>query len=101
MVRAACPRLEHVTVASSGLNPQRLLGHIEAMLTSVQATNNQLHMFEVQISLDGIEDMHDQVRGIRGFWGKVQQSLAGLAELRHPLPGTARQAQQRRDAREY
>ncbi|GAC1362727.1 MAG: hypothetical protein NVSMB42_22390 [Herpetosiphon sp.] len=86
ILRGACPQLEHAMLATSGLNPQRVLDHVGAMLASVTANAGKLRVFEVQISLDGIEAMHDQVRGIPGFWSKVQRALAGLAELRKQYP---------------
>ncbi|MBA3946248.1 MAG: radical SAM protein [Herpetosiphonaceae bacterium] len=86
IIRAACPKVEHAMLATSGLNVQRTLEHVTSILTNVAAAPGKLRLFEVQISLDGIDEMHDQVRGIHGFFTKVERVLAGLAELHQQFP---------------
>lgn len=81
IVRSACSRLEHIELATSGLNTRRVLEHVEHMLKSVQFTPGRINRFTVQVSMDGVEDMHDQIRGIHGFYGIVQETLDGLAQL--------------------
>ncbi len=83
----ACPQLEHVTLATSGLNPTRVLKHVSAILERAAQRSRPLKGFVAQVSLDGIGHEHDQVRGIEGFFDRVQETLHGLRQLqrRHPL----------------
>lgn len=87
IVRAACPNLEHVEMATSGLNTRRALDYVERMLESIERAPGRINRFTVQVSLDGIGDMHDYVRGIKGFYGIVRETLEGLGQLekRHSI----------------
>lgn len=86
IARPALPQLEYGLIATSGLNPERTLEHVEAIMEEIAANPGRIKSFEVQISLDGIDAMHDQVRGIEGFFGRVKRTLAGLAELQKRYP---------------
>lgn len=86
ITRAALPRLEYADVASHGMNTDRTLGFVERMLESITANPGRLREFVVQLSLDGIGEMHDQIRGINGFFTKVTRTLDGLQALRRRYP---------------
>lgn len=86
IVRAACPNLERVELATSGLNTRRTLDYVERMLLSLQRDPGRVTRFVVQISLDGIDEMHDSIRGIEGFFGIVRTTIDGLAELEKRYP---------------
>ncbi len=86
IARNAMPRLEYGMLATSGLNPQRALSQVEAICRNIEANPGKITVFDVQVSLDGIEDMHDQVRGIDGFFEKVKRTLDGLEKLAERYP---------------
>jgi MoaA/NifB/PqqE/SkfB family radical SAM enzyme len=86
IVRAACPKLEHVELASHGMNPERQLGMVETMLANAALKPGRLRRFNLQISLDGVGDGHDKVRRIPNGFEKVCRTLDGVAKLRERFP---------------
>lgn len=86
IARGGLPRLEYGLLATSGLNVQRTLDQTEEILQQIEADPGQIRCFEVQVSLDGVDAMHDQVRGIDGFFEKVKRTLAGLQRLQQRYP---------------
>jgi len=87
VIRAACPSLEHVELATNGLSTRRTLDHVERMLRMIEYSPGRIDRFVVQVSLDGIGDVHDDVRGIRGAYRHACETLDGLRQLeqRYPL----------------
>ena len=86
VIRAGCPNVEHIELATSGLNVKRTLRFVEQMAQSIADTPGRIRKFNVQISLDGLDEMHDDIRGIDGFFKKVEATLAGLTELNQRFP---------------
>jgi MoaA/NifB/PqqE/SkfB family radical SAM enzyme len=74
VMQATCPGVR-IVLSTNGLLPERL----EAFLVSVERV-------AVRISLDGLDGLHDRIRGVPGAFEKVLQSLeiaeaAGAADL--------------------
>jgi radical SAM protein with 4Fe4S-binding SPASM domain len=86
IVLKAAPAAEHVLLATSGLNTRRTIEYVTRALETMESRHPRVRRFDVQISLDGIGEVHDTVRGIPGFFGKVQDSLAGLREVQKRFP---------------
>jgi len=86
IAREALPRLEYGLLATSGLNVQRTLDQVQQIMQQIEDNPGRMKQFEVQVSLDGIDETHDHVRGIKGFFTRVQRTLAGLAELKQRYP---------------
>jgi radical SAM protein with 4Fe4S-binding SPASM domain len=86
IVLRSTPAAEHVLLATSGLNTRRTVEYVTQMLKTVEDNYPRLRRFDVQISLDGIGEVHDTVRGISGFFGRVQDSLGGLREVQKHFP---------------
>jgi MoaA/NifB/PqqE/SkfB family radical SAM enzyme len=83
---ANSPNLEHVLLATSGLNTRRTVQFVDQMLETLNAAENRVYRFDVQISLDGVGEVHDTVRGIPGFFDQVQATLTKLRELQGRYP---------------
>jgi MoaA/NifB/PqqE/SkfB family radical SAM enzyme len=80
------PNLEHVQLATSGLNTRRTVEFVTRMLGTLAAGSSRVRHFEVQISLDGIGEVHDAVRGVPGCFRHVQDTLAQLRALQDRFP---------------
>jgi MoaA/NifB/PqqE/SkfB family radical SAM enzyme len=63
VLRETCPGVR-IVLSTNGLLPERL----KAFLASVRDV-------AVRISLDGLGPLHDEIRGVRGAYDKVQESL--------------------------
>lgn len=86
VILEGCPNVEHVELATSGLNVKRTLRFVEQIAQAMQARPWRIARFNIQISLDGLDDMHDTIRGIDGFFEKVTATLDGLADLGRRFP---------------
>lgn len=86
VVLAGCPNVEHLELATSGLNVKRTLRFVEQIAQSIQDRPGRIAKFNIQISLDGLDEMHDTIRGIDGFFEKVTATLDGLTELGQRFP---------------
>lgn len=86
VVADGCKNLEHVVLATSALNTKRTLRFVQEMLEYGQAHLPRLRKFQVQISIDGIGELHDQIRGIRGFFKILSETLSGLEQMRAAYP---------------
>ena len=77
----SCPRLEHLYLATNGLNVKRTLAGVKRILELIEIEGRAIRRFDVQVSLDGVGEIHDKVRGIDGFFDRVVATLEGLQEL--------------------
>ena len=80
------PNLELAALATSGLNTRRTIDYVGEMLETLHSKPNKIYRFDVQISLDGVGEVHDQVRGIDGFFDNVQKTISGLHKLQERYP---------------
>jgi MoaA/NifB/PqqE/SkfB family radical SAM enzyme len=85
-IRAASPRLEHVELASHGMNVDRTLEQVETMVGTASRNPGRLRRFNLQLSLDGVGEGHNNVRRIPGGFDKVCRTLDGIARLRERYP---------------
>jgi MoaA/NifB/PqqE/SkfB family radical SAM enzyme len=74
LIKKYCPYLKIITFTTNGLLPNRVL-EIAKELKDLGAD-----LF-VTISLDGEEDLHDQIRGTPGGYKKALETSARLAEF--------------------
>ena len=80
------PNLNYIGLATSGLNTNRTINQVDEMVKSLYQERTKIQRFRIQISLDGIGKVHDEVRGISGFFEKVEKTLQGLEKLRKNFP---------------
>lgn len=87
IVARGCKNLENVVLATSALNTRRTVRYVEQMLQTGTALLPRLRSFQIQVSIDGIGELHDEIRGIRGFFQIVTQTIDGLNQLtaRYPM----------------
>jgi radical SAM protein with 4Fe4S-binding SPASM domain len=80
IITHACPRLHQVTLATNGLESQRVIEQVKSCLREI-LDNSSIERFVVQVSLDGIGELHDRIRGVRGFHDRVIETLTLLKEM--------------------
>jgi len=81
-----CPNLELIQLATNGLRPAHILEQVGQMLDWIEVKLKSVYRFDVQVSLDGIGEIHDWVRGIPGAFQQVIETLDRLAGLRKDSP---------------
>lgn len=72
-VRHACPKAQ-IVISSNGFATELILKYMKEVI-KIDPT------IGIRISLDGIEEMHDRTRGIKGFYGNAVKTLQGLKEI--------------------
>ena len=78
--------LERYIVATSGLNTRRTITHITHMLETMYSEKNKILRLDAQVSLDGVGEVHDRVRGISGFFEKTTATIRELKQLQKQYP---------------
>lgn len=84
VVLEGAPNVENLRIATNGLLPRRVLQQVEQCWDVARAMG--VARFTVQVSLDGIGEIHDRIRGIDGAFKRVQETLRQLINLRGRIP---------------
>lgn len=78
------PSIKQLRLATHGMTPDRVIHQIEKVWAV--AAKHAIAQFTVQVSIDGIGEIHDQIRGIKGGGARVQETLERLVEMRKNIP---------------
>ena len=70
--------LKSLNFITNGLLTKRVLEDTEKLLRSTSRNKR----FVINISLDGLEQQHDKIRGIPGMFKKCMATIEGLKKLR-------------------
>ncbi len=76
-------RLRSIIITSNGFLTGRILASYREILSELKGTNVDLVSV---VSLDGIGEIHDLVRGTPGAFKLASETLAGLSELKKEYP---------------
>jgi MoaA/NifB/PqqE/SkfB family radical SAM enzyme len=77
------PRLRKFGINTTGLTPQRGI----PMLTKIaELCHERGVIFSTRVSIDGIGDMHDQVRKVKRGFDKAQITIDAMRELQKRVP---------------
>jgi len=77
------PRLRKLTLNTTGLTPHRGI----PMLTKiVQMCHERGVIFSTRVSVDGVGDMHNEVRRVKRGFDKAEQTIAAMKELQKSYP---------------
>jgi len=83
MFQRRLPRLRKIGINTTGLTPQRAI----PMLTRIAkfCAEHEL-LFSARVSLDGIGDVHNQVRDVKRGFDKACQTIEAMQKLSDELP---------------
>ena len=76
-------RLRSIIITSNGFLTGRILASYREILSALKGTNVDLVSV---VSLDGVGEIHDLVRGTPGAFRLASETLAGLSELKKEYP---------------
>jgi MoaA/NifB/PqqE/SkfB family radical SAM enzyme len=77
------PRLRKFGINTTGLTPQRGI----PMLTKVaEMCHERGIIFSTRVSIDGVGDMHDQVRKVKRGFDKASQTIEAMRALQKRIP---------------
>src|SRR5208283_1785965 len=77
------PNINLVTINTNGLLSDKITHDVNRILKAMPEGNN----FSVSVSMDGIGEIHDKIRGVSGAFGRIEKTIAGLKVLRSEHTG--------------
>ena len=77
------PRLRKLTLNTTGLTPHR---GIPMLTRIVQMCHERGVIFSTRVSIDGVGDMHNEVRRVKRGFDKAEQTIAAMKELQKTYP---------------
>lgn len=69
--------LGEMDIPTNGLLPRRVYGQVRGVLAQENPTT-----IAVSLSLDGLEGLHDRIRGVPGSFAKLQETYRALVKLK-------------------
>ncbi|MFH1778042.1 MAG: radical SAM protein [Candidatus Omnitrophota bacterium] len=83
IILSNCKRLRRIDISTNGVNTSEIIDQLERILALALPTNVRL---TANISIDGVGETHERVRGVSGIFTKVEQTVEGLRELMRLYP---------------
>jgi len=77
------PKIIHIP--TNALSPNRVVSQTQAILEKMKEKGVNIPL-TIKPSLDGIGKLHDEIRGIKGNWEKLLETLQGLKSLERNYP---------------
>ena len=74
-----------VHIPTNGISVRRIEAHTRAMLTRMRERGSTIPL-TVKPSFDGVGDMHDEIRGFKGNWKRLLETIARLKALSTEFP---------------
>jgi MoaA/NifB/PqqE/SkfB family radical SAM enzyme len=72
------PKLRKLTINTTGLTPNRAIPMLTKVVEMCTARNI---IFSTRVSIDGVNDMHGQVRNVKRAFEKAGKTIAAMQEL--------------------
>jgi MoaA/NifB/PqqE/SkfB family radical SAM enzyme len=77
------PRIIHSP--TNGIMPNRIIGGTRKILENLRARGLDTPV-TIKPSIDGVAELHDEIRGVKGNWGQLLKTIKGLQELEQEFP---------------
>ena len=84
IVVRSCPKLENITSSTNGLSPKLVDKRVNEILSAVDPHKVKLTF---TVSIDGLKDSHEKIRGIKGGFDRAIESVEVLKKIQavHPI----------------
>jgi len=85
IIQQACPNLKRLWISTNGFGAKRVE---KRMVEIIQVLDfDKINSLDINVSLDGIEDTHDKIRGVKGGFKQCIETINMLSRLseRYPL----------------
>jgi MoaA/NifB/PqqE/SkfB family radical SAM enzyme len=74
-----CPRLRQIWISTNGFGTRRIEKRLREVLGALDF--NRLAALEINVSIDGIGETHDRIRGVKGGFRQVVDTLEVIKKL--------------------
>jgi len=83
MFQRHLPRLRKIGINTTGLTPHRAI----PMITKVaEACHEKGIIFSTRVSIDGVGEMHNEVRQVKNGFAKAKETITAMRELQKRVP---------------
>ena len=74
-----------IHIPTNALAPEKIIAHSQVILEMLSRKAPHT-VFTIKPSLDGVGELHDEIRGVKGNWDKLLETIKRLQDLekRHP-----------------
>lgn len=79
-----CPKLNHLWISTNGFGTKRVKKRIEEIFNVINFDGVQ--KLDVNVSIDGIGDCHDKIRGIKGGFDQCVRTVEMITDLSQSYP---------------
>jgi MoaA/NifB/PqqE/SkfB family radical SAM enzyme len=83
-VQKYCPELNRLWISTNGFGAKRIEKRIHEILSIIDFT--KLLTLDINISIDGLEETHDRIRGVRGGFNQCVETIRVLNNLAKDYP---------------
>jgi MoaA/NifB/PqqE/SkfB family radical SAM enzyme len=84
IIQDACPRLRRLWISTNGFGAERIEKRI---LEALDVLNlGRIDSLEVSVSIDGLEETHERIRGVKGGFKQSVETLQVLMRLKKNYP---------------
>jgi MoaA/NifB/PqqE/SkfB family radical SAM enzyme len=79
IIQSACPRMKRLWISTNGFGSQRVEKRIQEILDVLDFS--RIDALEINVSIDGINETHDTIRGIKGGFKQSIETIKALKRL--------------------
>ncbi|MFX0133856.1 MAG: radical SAM protein [Candidatus Hodarchaeota archaeon] len=84
IIQDSCPKLKRIWISTNGFGTKRIKKRIGEILEILNF--NKLAALDINVSLDGLEEIHDKIRGIKGGFQQCIKTIHMLKRLAKNYP---------------
>jgi len=84
IIQDSCPKLKRVWISTNGLNTKRIERRVREVLDVVDF--DRIDVLSVNVSIDGLEETHDRIRGVKGGFKGAVETIKMLKRLQMNYP---------------
>jgi MoaA/NifB/PqqE/SkfB family radical SAM enzyme len=83
MKRAHLPEIRSVAVTTNGFLTERVLETVRQVFPVLETNGIQMVL---ALAMDGVGEVHDRIRNVKGGWASLHSTIEGLKEIRKQHP---------------
>ncbi len=80
----ACPRLKRLWISTNGFGTKRIEKRVQEIIEVLRM--KKFPTLDINVSIDGIEETHDSIRGVKGGFRQAIETIEMLKKLSHDFP---------------
>ena len=86
IIQDACPKIKRLWISTNGFGPKRIEQRTHEILNVLNL--KKIDALEINVSIDGLEETHDKIRGIKGGFRQSIETIQILKRLSNDYPLT-------------